>query len=84
MRRTWGYNTSKTALNAFTIHLAHELRDTRIRVFSADPGWVKTEMGGPLATLEVPEGGRSAAHVATLGPDVPSGGFFRLGERLPW
>jgi NAD(P)-dependent dehydrogenase (short-subunit alcohol dehydrogenase family) len=79
-----GYNASKTALNAFTIHLAHELRETSIKVFSVDPGWVKTSMGGPRATLEVSAGGQSSAQVAMLPDDVPSGGFFRGAEAIPW
>ena len=33
------YDSSKTALNAFTIHLAHELKDTQIKVNSVHPGW---------------------------------------------
>ena len=74
----------KTALNAFTVHLAHELRDTQIKVNSAHPGWVKTEMGGPNATMEVSEGGKTSAQLATLADDGPSGGFFHLGQPLPW
>jgi NAD(P)-dependent dehydrogenase (short-subunit alcohol dehydrogenase family) len=47
--KSFAYDASKTALNAFTIHLAHELRDTPIKVNSAHPGWVKTDMGGDQA-----------------------------------
>src|SRR5690606_7182772 len=36
------YNASKTAVNAWTVHLAHELRDTPIKVNAVDPGSVKT------------------------------------------
>ena len=80
----FAYDASKTALNAFTVHLAYELRDTRIKVNSAHPGWVKTEMGGPNATMEVSEGGKTSAQLATLADDGPSGGFFHLGQPLPW
>ncbi len=41
--KTFAYDASKTALNAFTVHLAYELRDTKIKVNSAHPGWVKTD-----------------------------------------
>ncbi len=51
--KAFAYNASKTALNAYTIHLAHELKDTKIKVNSAHPGWVKTELGGPYAPMEV-------------------------------
>ncbi len=82
--RSFAYDASKTALNAFTVHLAHELRDTQIKVNSAHPGWVKTDMGGPNATMEVSEGGKTSAQLATLADDGPSGGFFHLGQPLPW
>jgi NAD(P)-dependent dehydrogenase (short-subunit alcohol dehydrogenase family) len=82
--KAFAYDASKTAINAFTVHLAHELRNTPIKVNSADPGWVKTDMGGPNAPLELSEGGKTSAQLATLGPDGPSGGFFHLGEKLPW
>jgi NAD(P)-dependent dehydrogenase (short-subunit alcohol dehydrogenase family) len=80
----FAYDASKTALNAFTIHLAHELRDTPIKVNSAHPGWVKTEMGGEHAPMELSEGGKTSAQLATLGADGPTGGFFHLGQPLPW
>jgi NAD(P)-dependent dehydrogenase (short-subunit alcohol dehydrogenase family) len=78
------YNASKTALNAFTVHLADELKDTPIKVNSAHPGWVKTDMGGPEAPMEVSEGGATSVQLATLAADGPTGGFFHLGETLPW
>ena len=78
------YDASKTALNAYTVHLAYELRDTPIKVNSAHPGWVKTEMGGPQATMELSEGGKTSAALATLPADGPSGGYFHLGQPLPW
>ena len=67
------------SLNAFTVHLADELRDTKIKVNSADPGWVKTDMGGAGADLEIMEGGKTSAQLATLSDDGPTGGFFHLG-----
>ena len=45
--KMFAYDASKTALNAFTVHLAHELRDSPIKVNSAHPGWVKTEWAVP-------------------------------------
>ncbi len=36
----FGYSASKTALNAFTVRLAHELRSKNIKVNSACPGYV--------------------------------------------
>jgi len=82
--KTFAYDASKAALNAFTVHLAHELRDNKIKVNSAHPGWVKTEMGGPDAPMEPSEGGKTSAQLATVADDGPSGGFFHLGQPLPW
>ena len=82
--KSFAYDASKTALNAFTIHLAYELRNTKIKVNSAHPGWVKTDMGGPHATMELSEGARTSAALATLPDDGPTGGFFHLGQPLPW
>ena len=82
--KSFAYDASKTALNAYTIHLAYELRDTKIKVNSAHPGWVKTDMGGTEAPMELSEGGKTSAELATLPDDGPTGGFFHLGKPLPW
>jgi NAD(P)-dependent dehydrogenase (short-subunit alcohol dehydrogenase family) len=82
--KSFAYDASKAALNAFTIHLAHELRATPIKVNSAHPGWVKTDMGGPAAPLEISEGGKTSVQLATLPDDGPTGGFFHLGKPVPW
>lgn len=78
------YNSSKAALNAFTIHLAHALKDTKIKVNSAHPGWVKTDMGTDAAPMEIPDGAKTSVQLATLGSDGPTGGYFHMGESLPW
>jgi NAD(P)-dependent dehydrogenase (short-subunit alcohol dehydrogenase family) len=82
--KTFAYDASKAALNSFTIHLAYELRETKIKVNSAHPGWVKTEMGGPNAPMEPKEGGKTSAQLATLSDNGANGGFFHLGQPLPW
>jgi NAD(P)-dependent dehydrogenase (short-subunit alcohol dehydrogenase family) len=82
--KSFAYDSSKTAINAFTVHLAAELRNTPIKVNSAHPGWVKTEMGGPSAPLELSEGGKTSIELATLPADGPTGGYFHLGKRVPW
>ncbi len=82
--KSFAYDASKTALNAFTVHLAYDLRDTNIKVNSAHPGWVKTDMGGPQAPMDLSEGAKTGAALATLPDDGPSGGFFHLGKPLPW
>ncbi len=78
------YDVSKSALNAYTVHLAHELKGTKIKVNAAHPGWVKTEMGGKDAPMELAEGAKTSVALATLGEDGPSGAFLHMGEPLPW
>jgi NAD(P)-dependent dehydrogenase (short-subunit alcohol dehydrogenase family) len=82
--KSFAYDASKTALNAFTVHLAQALRGTPIKVNSAHPGWVKTDMGGPSAPMELVEGGKTSVQLATLPDDGPTGGYFHLGQPLPW
>ena len=82
--KAFAYNASKTALNAYTVHLAHELRDTSIKVNSAHPGWVKTALGGENAPMEVADSGKTSIQLATLDNNGVSGGFFHVGDALPW
>jgi NAD(P)-dependent dehydrogenase (short-subunit alcohol dehydrogenase family) len=82
--KSFSYDASKSALNAFTIHLAYELRNTKIKVNSAHPGWVKTDMGGDQATMELADGSKTSVLLATLPDDGPTGGYFHMGKSLPW
>jgi len=82
--KTFSYDASKAALNSFTIHLAYELKGTKVKVNSAHPGWVKTDMGGDAAPMEIPEGAKTGVQLALLEEDGPTGGFFHLGNPLPW
>lgn len=82
--KEFAYNASKTALNAFTIHLANELKDTKIKVNSGHPGWVKTELGGPNAPIEVKDSFETSLRLATLDENGPNGGLFHKDETIPW
>jgi NAD(P)-dependent dehydrogenase (short-subunit alcohol dehydrogenase family) len=78
------YNVSKAAVNAYTVQLAYQLKDTNIKVNAAHPGWVKTEMGGEGATMEIVDGAKTSVALATAGDDGPNGAYLHMGERLPW
>lgn len=82
--KTFAYNASKAALNSFTIHLAHELAGTKIKVNSAHPGWVKTDMGGEGAQMEIVDGVKTSVELATLPDDGPTGGYFHMGKPIAW
>lgn len=82
--KAFAYNASKTALNAFTVHLADALKSTNIKVNSAHPGWIKTELGGPHAPMELSESFKTSLRLATLDQHGPTGGFFHEADTLPW
>jgi NAD(P)-dependent dehydrogenase (short-subunit alcohol dehydrogenase family) len=77
------YNVSKSALNAWTAHLAHELRSTAIKVNAIHPGSVKTDMNSS-GELDVVEGAKTSVAMALLGAAGASGSFVHLGQVLPW
>jgi NAD(P)-dependent dehydrogenase (short-subunit alcohol dehydrogenase family) len=81
---TPAYTSSKAALNMLTVVAAYELKDTRVKVNAAHPGWVKTDMGGESAPLGVEEGAKTAVELATLPDDGPTGAYMHLGKTLPW
>ena len=76
-----GYRVSKAALNAMTRILSTELEGAGVKVNSACPGLVDTDMGGQFgAQKSVEEGAAGVVWLATLPEDGPSGGFFRDGQ----
>ncbi|MGH9899143.1 MAG: SDR family oxidoreductase [Pyrinomonadaceae bacterium] len=78
------YQASKAALNAITVAFANELRGTNVKVNSAHPGWVKTDMGTDEAPLTVDVGAKTAVWLATLPETGPTAGFFHDNQSLGW
>lgn len=78
------YNASKSAVNAWTVQLAYELRDSTTKVNTVHPGYVKTDMNGGEGEIEISEGARSSVGMALIDADGPNGSFTYLGEVLPW
>lgn len=77
------YRLSKTSLNALSKILSNELSSCGIKVNTICPGWVKTDMGGPNATLSVEESSSKIVEFS-LKKDFPSGKFLRHGHVIPW
>lgn len=85
MEAGWAaYRISKVAMNAVTLAFAAETTGADVLVNSASPGWVRTDMGGPDASLSVEEGADTIVWLATHPPGGPNGGFFRAREPLAW
>ncbi|MFX0016268.1 MAG: SDR family NAD(P)-dependent oxidoreductase [Promethearchaeota archaeon] len=79
------YSISKTAINAITKNLANELKDTNILVFSVDPGWVRTDLGGPNAPLSIKEGIETPIFLATESArNLKTGEFYKEKRILGW
>jgi len=77
------YQISKTAMNAVTRIFAAASHDC-VKVNSVCPGWVKTDMGGPSARLEISEGAQTIVWLATADADAPNGGFYRDRQAIDW
>jgi len=79
------YSISKTAVNALTKVLAEELKQDNILVVSLDPGWVKTDMGGPEAMLEISEGIETPLWLATADrKEITNGECYKEKKILGW
>ncbi len=70
------YNSSKAALNMYTISLAYELRDTPLKVNAVDPGYVATDFNNHSGPGTVEEAGARIAKYAVIDADGPTGKFF--------
>ncbi len=78
------YSVSKAGLNMLTRILSKELSPKGIIVNAVHPGWVRTDMGGASAPLDVRSGAKGIVWAATLPPHAPGGGFFHDGKPMQW
>jgi NAD(P)-dependent dehydrogenase (short-subunit alcohol dehydrogenase family) len=79
-----GYSASKVALNMLTVQLAAELKDSGIKVNSAEPGYTATDLNNRRGTQTVAEGAVAAVRLATLPDDGPTGGVFSASGPELW
>ena len=78
------YRMSKAGINVVTRVLAAEVEGMGILVNSADPGWIKTDMGVRSASRTVYKGAETPVWLATVPEGGPTGGFFRDRKTIPW
>ncbi|OYV38385.1 MAG: short-chain dehydrogenase [Rhodospirillales bacterium 20-64-7] len=79
------YSASKAALNSLTRSLVSELKEQKLTVLTLHPGWVRTDMGGPNADIDVETSVTGLADV--LQAKAGAGGHEFLdyrGTTLPW
>jgi NAD(P)-dependent dehydrogenase (short-subunit alcohol dehydrogenase family) len=75
------YGSSKTAVTMLTMQYAKTTPDVRFN--AVDPGQTATEFTGNLGH-SVEDGAAAAVHIATLGPDTPTGTATDRDGVLPW
>jgi NAD(P)-dependent dehydrogenase (short-subunit alcohol dehydrogenase family) len=79
------YRSSKAALNAAMRSLSIDLKPKEIIVVVLHPGWVRTDIGGPGAYLDVFESVAGMREVISRLSVADSGRFFNYdGTELPW
>lgn len=77
------YRISKAGVNMYTRILASRLRNRRITVSSFNPGWVKTDMGGPGATRN-PSEPAGEIYELVQSNNIESGSFWSQGRKMSW
>lgn len=81
----WLYRASKAALNSVMKSASRELGAQGIVCIALHPGWVRTDMGGAGAELDVADSVAALRRVLAAVDASMNGGFFNHdGERLPW
>ncbi|SEW27831.1 SDR family NAD(P)-dependent oxidoreductase [Chitinophaga arvensicola] len=78
------YGSTKTALNAFTVMLANELREENIVVNSVTPGYTATDLNQFKGFKSVEEGVKPIVALALLTDRAITGKFFKDGGEIPW
>lgn len=80
------YRCSKSGLNQAVRSMAAEWRAHELTTIALNPGWVRTDMGGPSAPLSVQEASDSIFDFVTRVAEPSMSGCFLNpdGSALPW
>lgn len=79
-----GYMASKASLNAFTIALAYEFKDTDFKINSVNPGATATDLNNHKGKRTPEFSAQIIVKCATLDKDGPTGMFFSEEGFIPW
>ncbi|MBF4556773.1 SDR family oxidoreductase [Pseudomonas sp. p50] len=79
------YKASKAALNSMTNSFVTQLGDQKLTVLSLHPGWVKTDMGGQGADIDVETSTRGLIDQVNAYSGKGGHHFVNYkGETIPW
>ena len=78
------YSCSKTALNAFTVLLAKEFRNTNFKINSVTPGYTATDLNHFQGTQTPEQAAKVIVKYATVDKDGPTGKFLKEDGEVDW
>ena len=80
-----GYRASKAALNTMLRSFAAESKGDPRAMLAVDPGWVRTDMGGANATLDVETSARGMADTIAARAGTPGGRYVNYeNKEIAW
>ena len=79
-----GYGPSKTALNAYTVALAVEFKDSKFKINCVNPGHTATDFNNYQGTKSVAQGASVIVKYAILNESGPTGKYFSEEGETPW
>ncbi|MGS0527038.1 SDR family NAD(P)-dependent oxidoreductase [Zobellia nedashkovskayae] len=82
--KVFAYNTSKTALNSLTVMLAHEFKDSTLKINSVAPGYTATDLTNFGGERTPNMGAAVIVKYATLDTSGPTGKFFNEEGEVHW
>lgn len=82
---SYAYRMSKAAMNMAARVLAFDSAMAGVTTVTMNPGWVRTDMGGPSASLSPDESGSALRRLINRLSPADNGKFFQYdGSELPW
>ncbi|GJQ71619.1 hypothetical protein Trydic_g11319 [Trypoxylus dichotomus] len=81
----YAYRCSKAALNMATKSMSIDLKKDSILVTAVHPGWVKTDMGGAKAPMNIEESTTAIVNLLDKLKEEHNGNFYQYdGQKVDW